>query len=94
MKSKLWGGRFSKATHKLVEEFTKSIHFDHKLARYDCIGSLAHIDVLKKAGLLSAGEHKEIQKVLNRILHEIDLTAGGIAPDHRHLLHANPPLAR
>ncbi len=72
MKSKLWGGRFSKATHKLVEEFTKSIHFDHKLARYDCIGSLAHIDVLKKAGLLSAGEHKEIQKVLNRILHEIE----------------------
>ena len=49
MKSKLWGGRFSKGTHKLVEEFTNSIHFDHKLAKYDVLGSLAHINVLKKA---------------------------------------------
>ena len=48
MKSKLWGGRFNKGTNKLVEEFTNSIHFDQKLAKYDVIGSLAHIEVLKK----------------------------------------------
>jgi len=32
-KDKLWGGRFSKTTNKSVEAFTKSIHFDQKLAK-------------------------------------------------------------
>ncbi len=69
--SKLWGGRFSKKTNKLVEEFTKSIHFDQKLAAYDVKGSLAHIAVLKKAGLLTALEHGKLSSGLNSILHSI-----------------------
>ncbi len=72
MTKKLWGGRFSKGTHKLVEEFTNSIGFDKKLAKYDVIGSLAHIDVLKKAKLLKTDEHKKIQIVLNGILKTIE----------------------
>jgi len=71
MKNKLWGGRFTKKTNPLVEEFTKSIQFDKKLAAHDCLGSLAHIDVLKKAGLLSAAEHKKLQKGLVGILSAI-----------------------
>jgi len=70
--SKLWGGRFSKKTNKLVEEFTKSIHFDQKLAKYDCIGSLCHIDVLKKAKLLNTAEHKALQKALKNILASVE----------------------
>ncbi len=72
MTTKLWGGRFSKGTHKLVEEFTNSIGFDQKLAKYDVIGSLAHIDVLKKSKLLTAAEHKKIQQALNIILKSIE----------------------
>lgn len=68
MAKKLWGGRFTKKTNPLVEEFTKSIQFDKKLAEYDCIGSLYHINVLKKAGILSPSEHKKLQKGLNEIL--------------------------
>lgn len=72
MAKKLWGGRFSKGTHKLVEEFTNSIHFDQKLAKYDVIGSLAHIDVLKKARLLNSSEHSKIKGALNSILNAIE----------------------
>jgi argininosuccinate lyase len=70
--TKLWGGRFSKQTHKLVEEFTKSIHFDQKLAKYDCLGSLAHIAILKKAGLLTNQEHSKLATALRSIAKTIE----------------------
>jgi len=69
--SKMWGGRFSKKTDPLVEEFTKSIQFDQKLAEYDCVASLAHIDVLKNAKLLTSEEHEELKLGLNNILSSI-----------------------
>jgi len=69
--SKLWGGRFSKKTNALVEEFGKSIHFDYKLAEYDCVGSLAHIDVLKESNLLNTSEHTKLKKGLEKILNKI-----------------------
>ncbi len=69
--TKLWGGRFSKKTDPRVEEFTRSIHFDRKLAAYDCIGSLTHIDILKKANLISSKEHKHLQSGLEEILQSI-----------------------
>jgi len=69
--AKMWGGRFSKKTNPLVEEFTKSIQFDKKLAKYDCIGSLAHIDILKQATLLKPGEHKKLEVGLKKILSAI-----------------------
>ena len=72
--TKLWGGRFSKKTNKLVEEFTSSIHFDQKLAKYDCIGSLNHVATLKRAKLLSTAEHNKLAKGLKAILKSI---AGG-----------------
>ena len=70
--SKMWGGRFNKSTNPLVEEFTKSIQFDKKLAEYDCLGSIAHIGILKKAGLLSANEHKKLKAGLEGILSAIE----------------------
>ncbi len=68
MSSKLWGGRFTKKTNPLVEEFTKSIHFDKKLAECDCIGSLVQINILKKANLLTVKEHKILREGLDEIL--------------------------
>jgi len=64
MAKKLWGGRFSKATHPLVEEFTRSIHYDKKLARYDVFGTLAHVQILKKARYLTPGEARKLTKAL------------------------------
>lgn len=71
MAEKLWGGRFSKKTNKLVEEFTHSIHFDQKLAKYDVLGSLYHIEVLKNAKLLKSEEYSKLKKGLERILENI-----------------------
>ncbi len=65
--AKLWGGRFTKKTDPLVEEFTRSIDYDRKLAEYDCLGSLIHIQILKKARLLTAQEYKRLQKGLTEI---------------------------
>ncbi len=77
--TKLWGGRFSKKTNKLVEEFTKSIQFDQKLAKYDVIGSLIHIDILKEAGLLTTEEYQTLKSGLEKIQKEI--SAGTLIPN-------------
>jgi argininosuccinate lyase len=72
MAKKLWGGRFSKKTDPLVEEFTKSIQYDYKLAKADIAGSLFHIQVLKKCAYLSAGEFNKLYKALIDISHSLD----------------------
>ena len=43
---KLWSGRFSKDTDKLVNEFNASIDFDSRLYREDILGSIAHASML------------------------------------------------
>jgi argininosuccinate lyase len=73
---KLWGGRFAKKTHKAVEDFTRSIHFDQALAKYDLLGSLYHVAVLKRAKLLTPFEYKKLQKGLHSILS--DLKSGNL----------------
>jgi argininosuccinate lyase len=73
MSKKLWGGRFAKGTDPLVEEFTKSIQYDKKLAKYDVLGSLVHIQVLKSAGLLSPKDFTTLNNGLKSILNNIQL---------------------
>ena len=68
MTKKLWGGRFSKKTNPLVEDFTKSIQYDYKLAKFDIFGSMLHVGILKTAGYLSAQDAKKLTKELERIL--------------------------
>ncbi len=48
---KLWGGRFSKGPKKEVLEFNsvENIGLDSKLVKYDILGSIAHVKMLKKA---------------------------------------------
>lgn len=72
MTKKLWGGRFSKKTHPLVEKFTKSIHYDYKLAKYDLLGSMAHVEILKKAGYLKPNEADSLNKALDSIYEKFE----------------------
>ncbi|MDD4980880.1 MAG: argininosuccinate lyase [Candidatus Omnitrophica bacterium] len=67
MAKKLWGGRFSKKTDPLVEEFTKSIQFDYKLANWDLVGSKLHVIILEKAGLLTSTEALKLKEGLGAI---------------------------
>ena len=71
MAKKLWGGRFGKKTDPLVEEFTKSIHYDCKLAAYDIAGSIAHVAILRKAGYLTAAEASRLTSALKSIEREL-----------------------
>mgnify|MGYP001479949120 CR=1 FL=1 len=69
--SKLWGGRFTKKTDQLVEEYTASITFDKELAEEDIQGSLAHVTMLGKCGILPAEDVDKIKEGLARVLDKI-----------------------
>ncbi|MDY0394369.1 argininosuccinate lyase [Virgibacillus halophilus] len=68
---KLWGGRFTKPTNELVDEYTASIHFDKRLAKQDVIGSMAHVEMLKQCDILSETEAGNIQDGLRAIAEKI-----------------------
>jgi argininosuccinate lyase len=67
MTKKLWGGRFAKKTDPLVEDFTRSVHYDYKLGKFDILGSIAHVQVLKKAGYLTRNEASRLSKALKAL---------------------------
>ena len=69
---KLWGGRFSKETDSLANDFQSSIHFDQRLYREDIQGSLAHSAMLAAQGVISQADKDAIQKGLTEILADIE----------------------
>ena len=69
---KLWGGRFKKAESRLMEDFNSSLSFDRTLYLEDIQGSLAHVKMLAKCGILTADECKKITDGLNSILKDIN----------------------
>lgn len=68
----LWGGRFTKATDADVFAFNASINFDKRLYSQDITGSIAHVKMLAKQGILEASESERIVSALSDILSEID----------------------
>lgn len=68
---KLWGGRFSKTTDELVEDFHSSIGFDCRLYEEDIKGSIAHSEMLVKTGIISEADGKAIKEGLLDILEDI-----------------------
>ncbi|MCL6570407.1 MAG: argininosuccinate lyase [Bacillus sp. (in: Bacteria)] len=70
--AKLWGGRFTKETNKLVEEFTASISFDQKLVKEDIAGSLAHVQMLGECGIIPVGDAEQIKHGLLAIKKMVD----------------------
>jgi argininosuccinate lyase len=65
--SKLWGGRFAKQTNELVEEYTASITFDKELAFEDIQGSLAHVKMLGKCGIIPVEDAEQIAAGLLKV---------------------------
>lgn len=68
---KLWGGRFTKPTNELVDEYTASIYFDKKLAKYDIQGSLAHVEMLKECKIIPAEDADKIADGLHAVSEKI-----------------------
>ena len=72
MSEKLWGGRFSKTTDEMINEFQASIGFDRRMYREDIAGSLAHAAMLAKVGILSEEDRAAIENGLKDILAQIE----------------------
>ncbi|WP_170000237.1 argininosuccinate lyase [Campylobacter sp. RM9328] len=69
---KMWSGRFSGESSRLLEEFNASIGFDKNLYREDIAGSKAHAKMLGSCGILKQNEAEAIIKVLDEVLAEIE----------------------
>ena len=70
--AQLWGGRFTKETDKLVYNFNASISFDRKLFGQDIEGSIAHVVMLAKQGILTKDEKDTILRGLTAIRKDVD----------------------
>lgn len=70
--AQLWGGRFTKETDQLVYNFNASISFDKKLYAQDIRGSIAHVMMLAKQGILTDAEKDQIIEGLEGILSDIE----------------------
>ena len=72
MTDKAWGGVFSEATDRRVEEFTESVSFDRRLYAHDIAASIAHARMLAKVGLIAEEECLQIVQGLEAIRQEIE----------------------
>ena len=70
--AQLWGGRFTKETDKLVYNFNASISFDQKFYKQDIEGSIAHVKMLGKQGILTEKEMEDIVSCLQDILQDVE----------------------
>ncbi|MCD7739126.1 MAG: argininosuccinate lyase [Lachnospiraceae bacterium] len=75
--AQLWGGRFTKETDQLVYDFNASIGFDQKLLHEDIAGSIAHVTMLAKQGIVTWAERDSIIAGLKSI--EEDVESGSLA---------------
>ena len=70
--AQLWGGRFTKETDQLVYNFNASISFDKKLYAHDIEGSIAHVMMLARQGVLSDAEKEDIIEGLQGIRSDVE----------------------
>ena len=72
MSEQLWGGRFSKTTDEMINEFQASIGFDKRMYHEDIAGSIAHATMLEKCGILTTEDRDKIVGGLRDILAQIE----------------------
>ena len=70
--AQLWGGRFTKETDQFVYNFNASITFDQKFYKQDIEGSIAHVTMLAKQGILTSRERDDIVKTLKEISDDVE----------------------
>ena len=79
---KLWGGRFTKETDKLVNNFNASIGFDKRLYKQDIEGSIAHATMLGDCNIIPKEDSELIVSELKNIL--ADIEAGKLVIDDEY----------
>jgi argininosuccinate lyase len=78
---KLWKGRFRKPLNPEALRFSSSLGVDQKLWPEDIAGSLAHVAMLARQRIISAGEASRIRRGLRMVGREIG--AGRLPVDSR-----------
>ena len=63
----LWSGRFKKDMDSMVKEFNASIGFDQRMYNEDIDGSVAHVAMLAKQGIVTEEEARIITEGLEKI---------------------------
>ena len=69
---KLWEGRFSKESSKLLEKFNASITYDNRMYEEDIEGSIAHSKMLFKQNIINKEDQSLMEKGLLQIKNEIE----------------------
>lgn len=83
--AQLWGGRFTKDTDELVYRFNASISFDQKFFSQDIEGSIAHVVMLHKQGILTTAEKDAIVKGLTGIREDVEKGSLAISEEYEDI---------
>ncbi len=75
---KAWGGRFATTPDVRLEAFNASVGFDVRLVREDIRGSVAHVRMLGRQGIVPPSEAAAIEGGLWHVWDEVE--AGAFAP--------------
>lgn len=82
---KLWGGRFTKETNQLVHNFNASITYDQRFYKQDIEGSIAHVTMLAKQGIITKDDKVAIINGLKSILSDIESGELEITLEHEDI---------
>ena len=77
--NRMWGGRFEASPDEVMEAINASIDFDRRLYAEDIAGSIAHVTMLAKQGIVTQDDADAIADGLRRVQAEIE--AGGFPFD-------------
>ena len=77
--NRMWGGRFEASPDEVMEAINASIDFDRRLYAEDIAGSIAHVTMLARQGIVSQDDADAIADGLRRVQGEIE--AGGFPFD-------------
>ena len=77
--NRMWGGRFDASPDAVMEAINASIDFDRRLYAEDIAGSVAHVAMLAKQGIVTQADADAITQGLQRVREEIE--AGGFPFD-------------
>ena len=69
---RLWGGRFGEDNDSRVADFTRSIEIDRELAADDIAGSIAHVNGLGRAALLTPDEVETLVEGLTALAADVE----------------------
>lgn len=72
MSDKMWGGRFDLPMDRLVEEFNATILIEKRVTPFSIQGSIAHVRMLAKQGILPEADAQAILTALDQVAREVE----------------------